>query len=67
MNFKNEALRTMQELGKQHPDYSLGDILFACFQPAANKKNNSLNFLRDFSDEDLYTLTEKSLKREENE
>ena len=67
MNFRNEAIRTIQELAKQHMDYTLGDILFACFQKTAVKNGQTLNFLRSISDEDLYTEVEKTLKREENE
>lgn len=67
MNIKNETLRTMQELGKQHPNYSLGDIIFASFQTLATQKGESLDFLRSISDEDFYNASETVLKREENE
>lgn len=67
MNYKNEALRTLQDLAKECPTYSLGDLLYACFQKSATKNNQSLNFLRQISDEDLYTDVEKAIKREQDE
>jgi hypothetical protein len=60
MNYKNEALRVMQEIANEHPNYTLGDVLFSCFQKVAVKNNQSLNFLREVEDEDLYTLVEKA-------
>lgn len=67
MNYKNEALRTIQQLGNEHPDYSLGDLLFACFQKDAVKNGKSIDFLRSIIDEDLYTSVEKAFKKEEIE
>jgi succinate dehydrogenase flavin-adding protein (antitoxin of CptAB toxin-antitoxin module) len=60
MNYKNEALRVMQEIANEHPDYTLGDVLYSCFQKVAVKNKQSLNFLREVEDEDLYTLVEKA-------
>ena len=61
MNFRNEALRTMQEIANRHPKYTLGDVVFACFQKLAVKNDTSLSFLREISDEDLYTQVEKAV------
>lgn len=58
MNYKNETLRTLQ---KFPIEYSLGDVIFSALQKIAVKNGQSLNFLREVSDEDLYTATEKSL------
>lgn len=64
MNFKQEALRAIQVLGQQNPELGLGDLIFTCFQKTATEKNNSLNFLRDISDEDLYSSVEFALEKD---
>jgi len=67
MNYRNEALRQLQELARQHTDYSAGDILFTALQKLALQKGVSLSFLREISDEDFYTQIEKTIKKEEVE
>lgn len=60
MNYKNEALRVMQEIANEQPNYTLGDVIFSCFQKVAVNNKQSLNFIREVEDEDLYTLVEKA-------
>lgn len=59
MNYKNETLRTLQTFPA---DYSLGDVLFSALQKEAVKNGQSLSFLRDISDEDIYTRVEQVLQ-----
>ena len=60
MNYKNETLRTLQTFPT---DYSLGDIIYEAWQKEAVKHGQSLSFLRDISDEDMYTRVEKVAQR----
>ena len=58
MNYKNEALRTLQVFPNE---YTLGDVLFSSFQKEAIKNGQTLSFLRNISDEDAFTLVEKAI------
>jgi hypothetical protein len=58
LNYKNEALRTLQTFPSE---YTLGDVLFSAFQKEAVKNGQTISFLRNVSDEDAYTLVEKAL------
>lgn len=62
MNYKNETLRTLQTFPAE---YSLGDVLFSALQKEAIKHGQSLSFLRDISDEDIYTRVEQILQNSE--
>lgn len=61
MNYTQETLRALQALGQKHQDMNFGDLLFTVFQKSAVKEKASLNFLRNISSEDAYTLVETAL------
>lgn len=68
MNFKNESIRTLQDLATEYPNYSLGELMFSCFQKIAVKNKTTVSVFLTLSDEDIYTEIEKTFKRlEENE
>jgi len=60
--YKNETLRTLQTFPT---DYSLGDVLYSALQKEAVKNGQSLSFLRNISDEDIYTRVEQVLQNVE--
>lgn len=62
MNYKNETLRTLQTFPV---DYSLGDVLYGALQKEAVKNGQSLSFLLEISDEDIYTRVEQVLQNTE--
>lgn len=64
INYKNESLRQAIELGKQQPTYTLGQILFSWLQKEAVKNGQSVSFLLNTTDEDLYTNIEKAQLKE---
>ena len=65
MNYKNLSLRELIEFGAEHPEYTLGDLLFSVLQPVALKnKQGSLNWLRTISDEQMYTFVEHAKELE---
>jgi hypothetical protein len=56
----------MQEIAKQNPDLSFGDLQQTCFQSLAVKNGQSLNFFRNQEDEDIYTIVENVRVVKEN-
>ncbi len=58
MNYTQETLRAMQEIARQNPDLTFGDLVQTCFQSLAIRNGQSLNFLRNQTDEDIYTIVE---------
>ena len=58
MNYTQESLRAMQEIARQNPELSFGDLVQTCFQGIATQNGQSLNFLRNQTDEDIYTIVE---------
>ena len=69
MNYKNISLRELIEFGNENPQYAVGDLLFSVLQPVAlaNGKS-SLAWLRDISDEQMFTFIYKAkyLEKENN-
>lgn len=63
MNFKNNALRELQNLSKDFPEYSLGEILYSALRLTGAKKISDLVTL---SDEEIFSAVEKA-KTEERE
>jgi hypothetical protein len=63
MNFKNNAIREVQELIKLFPEYTLGEIIYAFLRNADIKK---MSDLLSKEDEELFTAIEKT-KTVENE
>ena len=61
MNYKNISLRELIEFGNENPQYTVGDLLFSVLQPVAlaNGKS-SLAWLRDISDEQMFTFIDKA-------
>lgn len=68
MNYKNNIFHDLKELSVENPTYSFADLIYSVFQPEATKtSNNSLSWIRKFSDEDIYTMVEKSRNKEKEE
>lgn len=61
MNYKNETLRQIMAFGAENPEYTLTDLLYSVLQPVAIANNKpSLNWLRNISDEQMFTFVEKA-------
>lgn len=61
MNFKNNALRELQNLSKDFPEYSLGEILYSAIRLTKAKK---ISDLLTVSDETLFSAIEKAKTQE---
>jgi hypothetical protein len=63
MNYKNNALREIQEFTKEFEDYSFGEILYSGIRLLKLKK---LTDLHKISDEDIFTAfnSAKELERD---
>lgn len=59
MNYVQETLRRIQEIARENPELTFGEIQTSCFQSEAVKHGQTLNFFTTISDEDIYTITEK--------
>ena len=68
MNYKNISLRELIEFGNENPQYTVGDLLFSVWQPVAlaNGKS-SLAWLRDVSDEQMFTFIDKAKELEKED
>jgi|688.fasta_scaffold333631_3 hypothetical protein len=64
MNFKNNALRELQNLSKDFPEYSLGEILYSALRLTGAKKISDLIRL---SDEEIFSTIEKSKEKEKED
>ena len=64
MNFKNNALRELQNFSKDFPDYSLGEILYSALRLTGAKKISDLLTL---SDEEIFSAVEKAKSQEREE
>ena len=63
MNFKNNAIRELQDFSKEFPDYTLGELLYSTLRLTGVTKISDLLTL---SDEDIFSAIEKT-KQEEKE
>lgn len=63
MNFKNNAIRELQDFSKEFPNYTLGELLYSTLRLTNVKK---LSDLLQLSDEDIFSAVEKT-KQEEKE
>lgn len=63
MNFKNNALRELQNFSKEFPDYTLGESLYAVLRLTGAK---TISDLLTLSDEEIFSAVEKA-KSEEKE
>jgi hypothetical protein len=61
MNFKNNALRELQNLSKDFPEYSLGEILYSACRLTGAKKISDLLIL---SDEEIFSAIERAKTQE---
>ena len=64
MNFKNNALRELQNLSKDFPEYSLGEILYSALRLTGAKKISDLITL---SDEEIFSTIEKAKTQEKED
>lgn len=68
MNYKANCHEELKQFSKENDSYSFGDILFSFLQKIAVENNNSVSFLRDITDEQYFTLIEKTrVKKAQNE
>jgi hypothetical protein len=68
MNYKNITLRELIEFGNENPNYTVGDLLFSILQPVAvHNKKGSLQWLRDISDEQMFTFVDKARELEKED
>ena len=58
MNYKNNALRDLQNFAKEFPEYSLGELLYSVLRLTGAKKISDLVTL---SDEDIFSAIEKTI------
>lgn len=63
MNFKNNAVRELQEFSKEFPDYTLGELLYSTFRLTGAKK---ISDILELSDEEIFSAIERT-KQEEKE
>ncbi len=61
MNYKNNGLRELQELSKQYPDYTLGEVLYASLKLTGAKK---IQDLLEKTDEEIFTAINKAIEVE---
>lgn len=63
MNYRNNAIRELQDFSKEFPNYTLGELLYSIL-----RLNNisKISDLLTVSDEDLFSSIEKT-KQEEKE
>lgn len=66
MNYTQETLRRVQVIAKENPEMNFGEVMVTCFQSEAVKAGQSLNFLTEINDEDIYTIVEKVKTEKEN-
>lgn len=63
MNFKNNAVRELQEFSKEFPDYTLGELLYSALRLTGAKKISDILAL---TDEEIFSAIERT-KQEEKE
>lgn len=63
MNYKNNAIRELQDFSKEFPSYTLGELLYSTLRLTNVTK---ISDLLTVSDEDLFSAIEKT-KQEEKE
>jgi hypothetical protein len=61
MNFKNNAIRELQEFSKEFPDYTLGELLYSAIRLTSAKKISDIMIL---TDEDIFSAIEKTRQEE---
>jgi hypothetical protein len=63
MNFKNNAVRELQEFSKEFPDYTLGELLYSALRLTGAKK---ISDILELTDEEIFSAIEIT-KQEEKE
>lgn len=66
MNFKTVALAELNSFAKEHPDYSLADILYSVLRKPVSGIEK-IKDIRTLSDEDLYSIIEEVRNDEKQE
>ena len=66
MNYKANCHEELKQLSKENPEYTFGDVLFSIIQRLAPGKGSSVAFLRNTTDEEYFTLIEKTREKEKN-
>jgi hypothetical protein len=67
MNYKANCHQELKEFSKDTPEYTFGDILFSVLKSVAPGRGSSMAFLRDITDEEYFTLIEKTREKEKKE
>lgn len=61
MNFKNNAIRELQEFSKEFPEYTLGELIYSAIRLTSAKKISDIMLL---TDEDIFSAIEKTRQEE---
>jgi hypothetical protein len=64
MNYKNIALRTLQEFCDVNPKMSLGEVFYSILREK-NSDTSTLSDVKNITDEKMYTIIEKAKQFEE--
>ena len=63
MNFKPLVITKIKQFSKEFPEYTFGQMLYSIL----SKENFKLSTLLDLDDEELYSMVERSIKKEQND
>ena len=61
MNFKNNAIRELQEFSKEFPEYTLGELLYSALRLTGAIR---ISDIMKVSDEDIFSAIEKTRQEE---
>lgn len=61
MNFKNNALRELQNFTKEFPDYTMGEVLYSFLRLTGAKK---ISDILELSDEEIFSSIEQATYQE---
>jgi hypothetical protein len=61
MNFKNNAIRELQDFSKEFPEYTLGELLYSALRLTGASK---ISDIMKVSDEDIFSAIEKTRQEE---
>lgn len=63
MNYKKNALRELDKLTQEFPDYTLGEVLYSVLRLT---KITDISGLKKLSDEDIFSAAEKATDEEKD-
>lgn len=61
MDYRHIAISTLTEFAEEHPNMTMGDIMYSVFREKnLGKKFKSVSDFRDLDDREIYTAIEKA-------